>query len=88
MVWKLHYQCIHLLSRNIPTSDVNECATNNGHGPCDQTCINTPGLYQCFCTIGYTLANDNNSCSGECMLQINDEALIKAAVLLISKLVS
>ena len=36
MVWKLHDQCMHLPSPNIPTSDVNECATNNGRGPWGQ----------------------------------------------------
>ena len=75
MVWKLHDQCMHLPLPNILTSDLNECATNNGHGPCDQSCINTPGSYQCNCSNGYTLAN-NVSCNGECcMKQISDEAL-------------
>ena len=55
---------------------MDECATNNGHGPCDQTCINTPGSYQCGCTIGYALADDGRSCIGECsMKQSNDEIL-------------
>ena len=67
MVWKLDDQCMPLPSPNIPTSDVDECATNNGRGPCDQNCTRTPvGLYQCSCSIGYALASNVISCNGEC----------------------
>ena len=67
MAWKLHDQCMHLPSPNIPISDVHECATNNGHGPCDQTCMDTPpGSYTCSCYNGYALASNGISCNGEC----------------------
>eukprot|EP00731_Ephydatia_muelleri_P004786 Em0002g962a len=38
--------------------------------PTVMTCINTPGSYQCGCTIGYALANDGRSCIdvNECSL--------------------
>ena len=29
--------------------DINECALNNGHGPCQDTCINLEGSYACSC---------------------------------------
>ena len=29
--------------------DINECALNNGHGPCQDTCINFGGGYACSC---------------------------------------
>lgn len=34
-------------------SDVNECASNNGH--CDHTCANEQGSYKCTCNTGYDL---------------------------------
>ena len=37
----------------IPT-DINECASNGGHGPCDQYCTNTNGSFYCSCQSGFT----------------------------------
>ncbi len=31
--------------------DVNECVSNNGHGPCQDVCTNTVGSYQCSCEV-------------------------------------
>ncbi len=31
--------------------DLNECVANNGHGPCQDTCINTEGSFQCTCEV-------------------------------------
>jgi hypothetical protein len=44
------------------TADVNECATNRGRGPCQQTCRNTPGSFQCACQQGYRLNRDGRTC--------------------------
>lgn len=45
-------------------SDVNECLVNNGHGPCQGTCINLEGSYECNCSDipGHKLAADNHTC--------------------------
>ncbi|XP_050576100.1 uncharacterized protein LOC126915452 isoform X2 [Bombus affinis] len=50
--------------------DINECLLNNGHGPCQDTCRNTIGGYECSCdglqdTI---LSADNHTCqdAGPC----------------------
>lgn len=44
--------------------DINECLANNGHGPCQDTCRNLEGTYECSCTDipGYELANDHHTC--------------------------
>ncbi|GLV45668.1 faulty attraction [Carabus blaptoides fortunei] len=44
--------------------DVNECLLNNGHGPCQDTCINTVGAYMCTCARlpGTRLASNGRSC--------------------------
>lgn len=51
-------------------ADINECLLNNGHGPCQDTCRNTIGGYECSCdglqdTI---LSVDNHTCqdAGPC----------------------
>ncbi|KAL8617136.1 hypothetical protein ACOMHN_014306 [Nucella lapillus] len=45
--------------------DVNECALDNGG--CEGGCENTPGSFTCSCGQGYTLADNNASCSrGSC----------------------
>ena len=44
------------------SSDVNECATNNGN--CVQVCTNTIGSYLCQCRVGYVLNADGRSCDG------------------------
>lgn len=38
--------------------DINECATNNHKGDCDQICENTPGSYKCSCRDGYKLRHE------------------------------
>lgn len=45
-------------------TDVNECLPNNGHGPCQGTCRNLEGGYECSCTDipGFKLALDNHTC--------------------------
>ncbi|XP_053687238.1 uncharacterized protein LOC128736775 [Sabethes cyaneus] len=44
--------------------DVNECLLRNGHGPCQDTCINTWSGYRCSCAglPGTRLAQDGHSC--------------------------
>uniref|UniRef100_A0A182J2V4 Sushi domain-containing protein n=1 Tax=Anopheles atroparvus TaxID=41427 RepID=A0A182J2V4_ANOAO len=44
--------------------DVNECLLRNGHGPCQDTCINTWSSYRCTCDglPGTRLAPDGHSC--------------------------
>ena len=45
---------------------MNECAANNGHGPCQDTCVNTEGSFNCTCQNlpGTELASDGKSCQG------------------------
>ena len=31
--------------------DENECISNNGHGPCQDTCKNTEGSFMCACDV-------------------------------------
>ncbi|XP_020289333.1 uncharacterized protein LOC109857445 isoform X2 [Pseudomyrmex gracilis] len=44
--------------------DINECLLNNGHGPCQDTCRNLIGGYECSCEglQDATLAADNHTC--------------------------
>ncbi|XP_065087472.1 uncharacterized protein LOC135709178 [Ochlerotatus camptorhynchus] len=44
--------------------DVNECLLRNGHGPCQDTCINTWSGYRCSCSglPGTRLSDDGHSC--------------------------
>ncbi|KAL9701971.1 hypothetical protein quinque_005412 [Culex quinquefasciatus] len=44
--------------------DVNECLLRNGHGPCQDTCINTWSGYRCSCMglPGTRLGDDGHSC--------------------------
>lgn len=50
--------------------DINECLLRNGHGPCQDTCLNTFGSYQCSCENlpGTRLAKNGRNCedAGEC----------------------
>ena len=41
--------------------DIDECEES----VCEQTCTNTPGSFNCSCTIGYDLATDERSCVGK-----------------------
>jgi hypothetical protein len=45
-------------------ADVNECLLRNGHGPCQDSCRNLPGSYECSCEgiPGTRLAADNHTC--------------------------
>ena len=40
--------------------DINECTSS----PCDHTCTNTAGSYECSCNSGYELGSDGLSCHG------------------------
>lgn len=44
-------------------TDINECAPNNGQGPCEQLCTNTNGSFVCSCQQGYDISG--YSCYGE-----------------------
>lgn len=50
--------------------DINECLLRNGHGPCQDTCINSFGGYNCTCNglPGTRLSDDQHGCedAGEC----------------------
>ncbi|XP_014484390.1 PREDICTED: uncharacterized protein LOC106749449 isoform X2 [Dinoponera quadriceps] len=45
-------------------ADINECLLNNGHGPCQDTCRNLIGGYECSCEglQDTSLAADNHTC--------------------------
>jgi len=46
----------------VPTilTDINECSSS----PCDHTCNNTVGSYECSCNFGYELDSDGITCNG------------------------
>ncbi|XP_066299111.1 fibulin-2-like [Branchiostoma lanceolatum] len=50
--------------------DIDECDSNYGRGPCDQTCDNSVGSFTCSCGIGYNLNSDGRTCDdiNECTL--------------------
>ncbi|XP_078800413.1 uncharacterized protein LOC144990944 isoform X2 [Oryzias latipes] len=49
-----------------PCRDTDECAANQGLGPCRHQCTNSAGSYRCSCTSGYILARDRHGCLPEC----------------------
>ena len=53
--------------------DTNECLSNNGHGPCQDFCVNTEGSYYCSCQTreGSRLASDGHSCEEQDMCAEN-----------------
>ena len=53
--------------------DTNECVSNNGHGPCQDFCVNTEGSYYCTCETreGSRLASDGHSCEEQDMCAEN-----------------
>lgn len=50
----------------LPYPDIDECAGNQGLGPCMEQCHNSPGSYRCSCSYGHILAGDGHSCIAEC----------------------
>ena len=40
--------------------DIDECSSS----PCEHTCTNTPGSFECSCNSGYELGLDGLSCDG------------------------
>lgn len=44
-------------------ADIDEC--KHQPGPCGQLCLNTFGLYQCYCKNGFELETDGISCKSE-----------------------
>lgn len=42
-------------------ADINECSGDHG---CNHTCSNTDGSYNCVCDRGYSLDDDERSCTG------------------------
>jgi len=46
---------------SIDCVDVDECS--NGNNKCEQNCVNTKGSYACTCKDGFTLSNDNYTCT-------------------------
>ena len=44
--------------------DVDECEMSELGGMCSQTCVNTPGSYECQCNISYRLSSDGFTCEG------------------------
>jgi len=51
-------------TRGVPCLDINECLLNNGHGPCQDTCRNLIGGYECSCENlqDASLTADNHTC--------------------------
>ncbi|XP_019638403.1 PREDICTED: hepatocyte growth factor receptor-like [Branchiostoma belcheri] len=43
-------------------TDIDECSSNNGRGPCEQLCTSTPGSFTCSCNDGYVLNQDGLHC--------------------------
>ena len=33
--------------------DIDECVANNGHGPCQDVCVNTDGSFKCACDVRF-----------------------------------
>eukprot|EP00095_Tigriopus_kingsejongensis_P006042 maker-scaffold651_size119386-snap-gene-0.25 protein:Tk06042 transcript:maker-scaffold651_size119386-snap-gene-0.25-mRNA-1 annotation:"hypothetical protein DAPPUDRAFT_303147" len=55
--------------------DINECLLNNGHGPCQDRCVNIEGGYECSCEDlpGTTLSKeDNHTCEATNGCRVNN----------------
>ncbi|XP_076249088.1 uncharacterized protein LOC143188625 isoform X2 [Calliopsis andreniformis] len=54
--------------------DINECLLNNGHGPCQDTCRNTLGGYECSCEglQDSVLSPDNHTCQNAGPCSVNN----------------
>lgn len=61
-----------MFSFNKSLEDINECRLRNGHGPCQDTCHNFPGGYNCSCDglPGTILSADGHRCDDvdECLV--------------------
>ena len=60
------YLCASLLlgkKIELHLSDINECLSNGGLGPCTQICTNTAGSFFCSCNVGYAVSG--YACNGE-----------------------
>ena len=49
--------------------DIDECSDPAVHG-CQHNCVNTMGSYHCTCSLGYTLATNGRTCTGNLYRQI------------------
>ena len=54
-----------LVTHSILYLDIDECESGNGLSPCQQTCTNTIGSYNCGCISGYALQSNGYNCSGK-----------------------
>lgn len=66
---------IHFISQNsLSKTDINECLLRNGHGGCQDTCVNTVGAYTCSCENlkGTKLSKDGHSCEPVEICSINN----------------
>ncbi|KAI4501065.1 hypothetical protein M0802_003868 [Mischocyttarus mexicanus] len=54
--------------------DINECLLNNGHGPCQDTCRNLIGGYECSCEglQDMVLSADNHTCQNAGPCSVNN----------------
>ncbi|XP_035730088.1 uncharacterized protein LOC118445150 [Vespa mandarinia] len=54
--------------------DINECLLNNGHGPCQDTCRNLVGGYECSCEgiQDTVLSADNHTCQNAGPCSVNN----------------
>ena len=53
-------------------TDIDECTANTDG--CDQGCTNTEGSFECTCSSGFTLSNDERTCMdvNECILEMDN----------------
>lgn len=62
----------HFLYASNVLTDINECLLRNGHGPCQDTCINFWGGYNCSCDRlpGTKLSDNKHGCEDldECLI--------------------
>ena len=62
--------------------DRNECQTN----PCEQTCTNTEGSFECSCFDGYALQDNGQNCEGMygCIMACHSVSIISACTMVVS----
>lgn len=58
------HKCKAYFTFNCISKDINECLLRNGHGACEDKCVNTVGAYTCSCENlkGTKLSKDGHSC--------------------------